>query len=190
MPTDTSEQGLEALITRALTGRTHLLEPPHQTTSAAVPVSGGTGWLLGDPRHYDRNFCLDLVQLQGFLEATQPAVAEAVQISVDGPTRRQFLTRLEKKIGNRGVVEVLRKGIRHGPHEIQLCFGTPSPGNSRAAELFAQNRFSLTRQLAYSSDQARRALDLALFVNGLPVATFELKNNLTCQNVRHAIEQY
>ena len=190
MPTDTSEQGLEALITRAMTGRTHLLEPPHQSTSTAVPVSGGTGWLLGDPRHYDRNFCLDLVQLQGFLEATQPAVAEAVQISVDGPTRRQFLTRLEKQIGQRGVVEVLRKGIRHGPHEIQLCFGTPSPGNSRAAELFAQNRFSLTRQLAYSSDQARRALDLALFVNGLPVATFELKNNLTCQNVRHAIEQY
>jgi type I restriction enzyme R subunit len=190
MPTDTSEQGLEALITRAMTGRTHLLEPPHQTTSTAVPVSGGTGWLLGDPRHYDRNFCLDLLQLQGFLEATQPAVAEAVQISVDGPIRRQFLARLEKQIGQRGVVEVLRKGIRHGPHEIQLFYGTPSPGNTRAAELFAQNRFSLTRQLAYSPDQSRRALDLALFVNGLPVATFELKNNLTCQNVRHAIEQY
>jgi type I restriction enzyme, R subunit len=190
MPTDTSEQGLEALITRAMTGRTHLLEPPHQTTSTAVPVSGGTGWLLGDPRHYDRNFCLDLVQLQGFLEATQPAVSEAVQISVDGPTRRQFLARLEKQIGQRGVVEVLRKGIRHGPHEIQLFYGTPSPGNSRAAELFAQNRFSLTRQLAYSPDQSRRALDLALFVNGLPVATFEIKNNLTCQSVRHAIEQY
>jgi type I restriction enzyme R subunit len=190
MPTDTSEQGLEALITRAMTGRTHLLEPPHQPTPSAVPVGGGTGWLLGDPRHYDRSFCLDLVQMQGFLEATQPAVAEAVQISMDGPTRRQFLARLEKQIGQRGVVEVLRKGIRHGPHEIQLFYGTPSPGNSRAAELFAQNRFSLTRQLAYSNDQTRRALDLALFVNGLPVATFELKNNLTCQNVRHAIEQY
>jgi type I restriction enzyme R subunit len=190
MPTDTSEQGLEALITRAMTGRTHLLEPPHQPTPTAVPVGGGTGWLLGDPRHYDRNFCLDLVQLQGFLEATQPAVAEAVQISVDGPTRRQFLNRLEKQIGQRGVVEVLRKGIRHGPHEIQLFYGTPSPDNSRATELFAQNRFSLTRQLAYSAEQSRRALDLALFVNGLPVATFELKNNLTCQNVRHAIEQY
>ena len=190
MPTNTSEQGLEALITRAMTGRTHLLEPPHQPTPSAVPVSGGTGWLLSDPRHYDRSFCLDLVQLQGFLEATQPAVAEAVQISVDGPTRRQFLARLEKQITQRGVVEVLRKGIRHGPHEIQLFYGTPSPGNSRAAELFAQNRFSLTRQLAYSADQSRRALDLALFVNGLPVATFELKNNLTCQNVRHAIEQY
>jgi type I restriction enzyme R subunit len=181
---------LEALITRAMTGRIHLLEPPHQTTPTAVPVSGGTGWLLGDPRHYDRSFCLDLVQLQGFLENTQPAVAEAVQIAVDGPTRRQFLARLEKQITQRGVVDVLRKGIRHGPHEIQLFYGTPSPGNSRAAELFGLNRFSLTRQLAYSSDQTRRALDLAMFINGLPVATFELKNNLTCQSVQHAIRQY
>ncbi len=190
MPTDTSEQGLEALITRAMTGRTHLLEPPHHATSTAVPVSGGTGWLLGDPRHYDRSFCLDLVQLQGFLEATQPAVAEAVQIAVDGPTRRAFLARLEKQINQRGVVEVLRKGIRHGPHDIQLFYGTPTPGNTRAEELFGLNRFSLTRQLAYSADQTRRALDLALFVNGLPVATFELKNNLTCQSFRHAIAQY
>jgi type I restriction enzyme R subunit len=190
MPTDTSEQGLEALITRAMTGRTHLLEPPHQATPTAAPVSGGTGWLLGDPRHYDRSFCLDLVQLQGFLEATQPAVAEAVAIGADSPARRQFLTRLEKQIAQRGVVEVLRKGLRNGPHEIQLFYGTPSPGNSRAAELHALNRFSLTRQLAYSADHTRRALDLALFVNGLPVATFELKNNLTCQNVQHAISQY
>jgi len=86
MPTDTSEKGLEALITRAMTGRTHLLKPPHQATPSSVPVSAGTGWLLGDPRHYDRSYCLDLVQLQGFLEDTQPQIAEAVSIAVDGPT--------------------------------------------------------------------------------------------------------
>ena len=50
-----------------MTGRTHLLEPPLQPTPSAVAVSGSSGWLLGDPRHYDRNFCLDLVQLQGVL---------------------------------------------------------------------------------------------------------------------------
>jgi type I restriction enzyme R subunit len=88
MPTDTSEQGLEALISRAITGCTHLLEPPHQTATNAVPVSVGIGWLLGEPRHYDRNFYLDLVPLQGFLEATQSAVAEAVAIRSPGsPTR-------------------------------------------------------------------------------------------------------
>jgi hypothetical protein len=76
-----------------MTGRTHLLESPHQPTPSAVPVGGGSGWLLGDPRHDDRNFCLDLVQVHGYLEDTQPRIAKAVQISVDVPKRRQFLTR-------------------------------------------------------------------------------------------------
>jgi hypothetical protein len=55
------------LISRAMTGRTHLLEPPRQPTPSAAAVSGGNGWLLGDQRHYDRKFCVDLVQLQGVL---------------------------------------------------------------------------------------------------------------------------
>jgi type I restriction enzyme R subunit len=56
--------------------------------------------------------------------------------------------------------------------------------------LHAQNRFSMTRQVAYSMDETRRALDLVLFINGLPIATFELKNSLTKQTVADAIEQY
>jgi type I restriction enzyme, R subunit len=56
--------------------------------------------------------------------------------------------------------------------------------------LHAQNRFSITRQLGYSSDETRRALDLCLFINGLPIATFELKNSLTKQTVEDAVEQY
>ena len=190
MTTDTTEKGLESLIVRAMTGRTDLLWPPHVDTESAVPVAGGTGWLIGDPRHYDRAFCVDLVQLRGFLEATQPKLAEALSLASDGPTRREFLARLEKEVGKRGVVDVLRKGIDHGPHHIDLFYATPSPGNERAAELHSLNRFSVTRQLAYSSDQTRRALDLALFINGLPVATFELKNSLTKQTVEDAVEQY
>jgi hypothetical protein len=76
-----------------MTGRTHLLEPPHQPTPSAVAVSGSNGWLLGDPRHDVRSLCLDLVQVHGYLEDTQPRIAKAVQISVDVPKRRQFLTR-------------------------------------------------------------------------------------------------
>ncbi len=56
--------------------------------------------------------------------------------------------------------------------------------------MHAQNRFSITRQLAYSMDETRRALDLCLFINGLPIATFELKNSLTKQTVADAVEQY
>ena len=190
MTTDISEKGLEGLIVRAMTGRTDLLVPPHTPTGFDAPVSGGTGWLLGDPRHYDRVFCIDLVQLRGFLELTQPKAAEALGLETDGPTRRQFLARLSSEIGKRGVIDVLRKGVSHGPHHLQLFYGTPSAGNARAMELHAQNRFSVSRQLAYSNDETRRALDLGLFINGLPVATFELKNSLTKQTVSDAVEQY
>ena len=91
MTTDTSEKGLEALILRAMTGRTDVLVPAHVASETSVPVAGGTGWLLGDANHYDRDFCLDLVQLRGFLLATQPDTLEALALGSDGPTRRKFL---------------------------------------------------------------------------------------------------
>lgn len=190
MTSDISEKGLEGLIVRAMTGRTDLLVPPHTPTGFDVPVAGGTGWLLGDPKHYDRGFCVDLVQLRGFLELTQPKVAEALGLDTDCPTRRQFLARLSGEIGKRGVIDVLRKGVSHGPHHLQLFYGTPSQGNAKAEELHALNRFSVSRQFAYSIDETRRALDLGLFINGLPVATFELKNSLTKQTVSDAVAQY
>jgi type I restriction enzyme R subunit len=93
-------------------------------------------------------------------------------------------------VGKRGVIDVLRKGVDDGPLHFDLFYGTPSPGNAKAESLHAKNRFSITRQLAYSMDETRRALDLCLFINGLPIATFELKNSLTKQTVEDAIEQY
>jgi type I restriction enzyme R subunit len=188
--TDTSEKELESIIVRAMTGRTDLLRPPYTPSETCTPVSGGTGWLLGSARHYDRGFCVDLVQLRGFLMATQPRLELAFELESDNPVRRQFLARLEKEIARRGTIDVLRKGIDHGPHHVDLYYSTPSEGNETARERFASNRFSVSRQLAYSTDQTRRALDLGLFLNGLPIATFELKNSLTKQTVEDAVQQY
>ena len=190
MKTDTSERGLEALIVSAMTGRTDVLVPAHVATETSVPVAGGTGWLLGDQGHYDREYAVDLVQLRGFLLATQEHLVDALSLGTDGPTRRQFLARLQGEVSRRGVIDVLRHGVKHGPHQIHLFYGAPSPGNVKAAERFASNRFSVTRQLRYSRDETQRALDLGLFINGLPVATFELKNSLTKQTVEDAVEQY
>jgi type I restriction enzyme R subunit len=188
--TDTTERGLEELIVRAMTGRTDVLVPAHVATETSAPVAGGTGWLLGDAGLYDREYCVDLVQLRGFLMATQDDILESLQLDIDGPTRRKFLARLQGEITKRGAIDVLRHGIKHGPHHIDLFFGTPSPGNEKAAERYACNRFSVTRQLRYSRDEMQRALDMALFINGLPVATFELKNSLTKQTVADAVAQY
>jgi len=191
-PTDTSEAGLESLICRALTGSDCLPRSagtPAVVAEAKVPY-GGTGWLPGDPADYDREYCVDLVQLAAFLRATQPEVAEALDLDSDSPTRRKFLARLRGEVSKRGVVDVLRNGLQHGPHRIELFYATPSPGNEKARALFEQNRFTVTRQLRYSRDEMQRALDLVLFINGLPAFTFELKNSLTKQTVHDAIEQY
>lgn len=181
MTTDTSEKGLENLIVTAMTGR------PWQD----APSQGeGIGWLNGDSKDYAREWCIDLKRLSAFLTATQPKTAAALDLVNDSPTRRQFLSRLFNEIGKRGVIDALRHGIKHGPLEITLFYGTPSPGNEKQAALNAQNRFSVTRQLRYSRDETMRALDLALLINGLPVSTFELKNSLTKQTVADAVEQY
>src|SRR5271157_623064 len=167
---DTSEKGLESLIVHSLTSE--------------------AGYVQGDPKDYDRAHALDLVRLLGFLQLTQPEVVEQLGIASEGPARLKFLARLQGEIAKRGVVDVLRKGIQHGPVFVDLFFGTPSPRNIEAAERFANNIFSVTRQLQYSKDETQLALDLAIFINGLPFATFELKNSLTKQTVEDAVQQY
>jgi len=191
-PTDTSEAGLETLICRALTGSDCVPRPAGTPSFVAEPPApyGGVGWLPGEPADYDREYCVDLAQLAAFLRATQPKVAEALDLDTDSPTRRKFLARLQGEVSKRGVVDVLRNGLQHGQHHIELFYATPSPGNEEARALFEQNRFTVTRQLRYSRDEMQRALDLVLFINGLPVFTFELKNSLTKQTVHDAIEQY
>ena len=188
MTIDTTERGLESLICATLTGSP--CEPPQASAVRERPATCGVGWLCGDPTDYDREFCVDLAQLSTFLLATQPEAAGLLSLNEDSPTRRKFLSRLQGEISRHGTVEVLRRGINHGPHHLELFYGTPSPGNEKAAALYAQNRFSVTRQLRYSTDNAQLALDLCLFINGLPVATFELKNSLTKQTVADAVEQY
>ena len=169
MPTDTSEKGLE---TRTL----NLLQE--------------SGWRPGENQDYNTASCVDLAHLAAFLNDTQPETAQALHLDSGDNTRRQFLQRLHRQIQNRGIIDVLRNGIEHGAHSIRLFYGTPSLGNQQAAELNAQNRFSVTRQVHYSPKNTGLSLDLVLFINGLPILTFELKNNLTKQTVEDAVEQY
>ena len=189
MTTDTTEAGLERLICTTLAG--HPCEPPVAATVGEPPAGyGGVGWSGGNHHDYDREYCVDLVQLAAFLRDTQPDSLPALSLDEDGPTRQKFLARLQGEITRRGTIDVLRSGIHHNATELVLFYGTPTPGNELAQQRFAQNRFTVTRQLRYSRDETQRSLDIALFINGLPVITFELKNNLTKQSVDDAIAQY
>ena len=192
MSTDTTEKGLETLIFRHLTGCDGLELPENSVCEALAPY-GGKGYFIGNPRDFDRAHCLDVPQLFAFLRATQEKAFLALGLSETDKQdfkRINFLTRISNEIRSRGVIDVLRNGVQDGPHNFQLFYASPSPGNASAAALHGKNRFSLTRQLRYSVSEERRALDMGLFLNGLPIATFELKNSLTKQTVEDAVEQY
>lgn len=168
--TDTSEGGLEALIASSLVN--------------------DAKYVRGEPQDFDRDHAVDLKQLLAFLERTQPKAFEQLNIANEGPSRTQFLHRVQGEIGKRGVVDVLRKGVNHGAARIELFYGSPTPGNKTAEERFAANIFSVTRQLRYSKVEQTLSLDICIFINGLPVMTFELKNKLTKQTHADAIAQY
>ena len=167
--TNVKEEGLESLIFGSMTN---------------------FGWIAGKNTDYDREYAVDVPQLATFLEQTQKETAAALQLREDGAARRKFLARLQGEVTRRGTIDVLRKGVAHEKFHVDLFYGKPSAENQKAIARYATNRFSMTRQLQYSREQTRRALDLGLFINGLPVATFELKNSLTKQTAEDAEEQY
>ena len=193
MPTDTTEKGLETLIMRHMTGTDGMVSGGGGAFADAPPVSGGSGWYAGKSAAYDREFAVDFEHLFAFLIATQPEEWARLGIGdyrdTHGLARQKFLARLQGEITRRGVIDVLRHGIKHGALSFDLYYGTPSAGNAKAAERHARNRFSITRQLHFSREN-KRSLDLCAFINGLPIITFELKNNLTKQTVDDAVKQY
>ncbi|MFO1487349.1 MAG: type I restriction endonuclease [Verrucomicrobiota bacterium] len=194
MKTDTSEKGLETLIMRHMTGMDGFAVGDTGKLAEAKPHKGGSGWFAGRAASYDREFAVDVEQLFAFLHATQPDETAKLGIGdykdKKAIARQKFLARLQGEISRRGTIDVLRNGIKHGALSFYLFYGTPSPENKKAVERHGQNRFSITRQLQYSREETKRALDLCAFINGLPVMTFELKNRLTKQTVEDAIEQY
>lgn len=169
MATDTSEKGLETILVEGLCEQ---------------------GWTQGKAADFEPKFGLDLAQLRTFLRATQPVVEIQLDLANDTATRNKSLDRIAKEITSRGIIDVLRTGVKHGPHHIDLFFGAPSPGNSKAKQNHASNRFTVVRQLHYSQTKTLLSLDVCLMINGLPVFTIELKNKLTKQSVKDAVEQY
>lgn len=149
-----------------------------------------SGYVAGEPADYDREHAVDVIKLVSFLEDTQPDVMDLLSIRSEGPSRQKFLHRLQGEIERRGTIDVLRRGIGYDQTHVEFYFLTPTPGNQSAEKLHSQNIFSVTRQLRYSRDATQLSLDFAIFINGLPIATFELKNRVTKQTFDDAINQF
>ena len=155
-----------------------------------VETGGMPGWVEGDPKDFSAPYCVDLPTLRKFIRDTQPAIIDDLDLDGDSPTTHKFLARLQGEITKRGIVACLRDGITHEQHSVDLYYPTPSAQNPKAADLFAANRLTITRQVHYSPRDAGKSLDLVAFLNGLPIATFELKNQITTQTVEDAVKQY
>ena len=168
--TNTKESGLEALIVKWLVEQ--------------------NGYEEGTNADYSQEYAIDETRLFRFLQDTQPDKVEKLGVQTSDQKRRQFLNRLAGELAKRGIVDVLRKGVKVYPVDLIMFYMTPTENNAKAKALFEKNIFSVTRQLRYSSDAGRLALDLCVFINGLPVSTFELKNQLTKQNTDDAVRQY
>lgn len=145
------------------------------------------------PHDFDARLGIDTAELFAFINETQgTAWAKLVKAhgGDEGRARQRFAQRLAQQIDERGTVDVLRHGVRDQNVEIRLSYRKPAFGVAR--ELVAHydaNRLTVIRQLPYDPESGK-TIDLCLFVNGIPVATAELKNHLTGQNIEHAIEQY
>lgn len=151
------------------------------------------GWLLTNPRSYDRKLGLFPDEFIAFLKASQPKQWAKLQLRHGGEqaARQKLLKRLADQIDQRGTIDVLRGVVKDSGVSLRTAFFKPA--NTLTPELgeqYAANRLSIIRQLHHSESHPADSLDLVLAVNGIPVATAELKNPLTQQNVEHAMEQY
>lgn len=168
--TNTKESGLEALIVKWLVEQNDY----EQGTNA----------------DYNRDYAIDETRLFRFLQDTQPDSLDKLGVFKSEIKKNQFLNRLQGEIAKRGIIDVLRNGVKVYPASLIMFYLTPTENNAKAKEMYEKNIFSVTRQLMYSNDSTRLALDMCIFINGLPVITFELKNQLTKQDVDDAVEQY
>lgn len=147
---------------------------------------------------YDRKRALKTKSVLGFVKETQPEEWAKIEKMYGAQAEERFLKRLcdelEPHDERGGVVNVLRHGIRMAPGaQFRLCFFKPATGkNPDAIARYEANRFELVRQLRYGTlpDDKDNSVDTVLFLNGIPVATMELKNNLSGQRTDHAVKQY
>jgi type I restriction enzyme R subunit len=188
-----SEKNFEATIEALLLagGPDHPIDAKsvhEQATVEGVFTPGG--YHKRSAADYDRALCLIPQDALTFVKSTQPKEWNKLIKQYGTEAEVCFLSRLAKEIERRGALDVFRKGIKDVGAKIRLAYFHPSSGlNPELQKKYLGNIFSMARQLHYSLEN-ENSLDLAIFLNGLPVFTLELKDPLTGQTVENAIKQY
>ncbi len=199
MVSKTNEQALEATIEKALTGtcreeQAFLTNPSQgakpgssQIAEQGTPYRTGQGFNQGASKDFNPKYALDEPRFWSFLETSQPQ--ELAKLQRAGDWRVKILTRLDRMIKKYGVLHLLRKGLEVDDAAFTLFYQLAS--SAVVQEKFNSNQFSVIRQVHYNLDKPGEAIDMAIFCNGLPLATLELKNHWTGQSAAvNGIRQY
>lgn len=151
------------------------------------------GWLYaeGDAAAYDRARAVFPADVLAWVQATQPKAWETLTKSHGSRADETLLARVRDQLDQRGTLDVLRHGVELLGLKTPLKLAEFKPAlamNPDILERYAANRLRVVRQLRYSP-HCENSIDLMLFLNGLPVATVELKTDFT-QSIGDAIDQY
>ncbi len=149
-----------------------------------------SGYIKGNNAHYNKEFCVDENLLFSFLQNSQPQKWKRSEAIHRADTETKLLQRLHKELDTRGALDVIRNGFTDNGITYDMAYFKPETAlNPDTEKLYNQNILSITRQLKYSKNN-ENSLDMVLFLNGLPVATVELKNQFTNQDFTHAKKQF
>jgi len=148
------------------------------------------GWQVGSAERYDRVRALYPEDVIGYLQDSQPEAWAKLEKLNGAATEKIVLDRLVKALEKDGTLEVIRRGVNLvGAGRVILCQSLPEDErNEQVIQRYRANRLRVVRQLKYAPDR-EWSIDLAFFINGIPVATAELKSDFT-QSVEDAIRQY
>lgn len=140
---------------------------------------------------FNLEFILDVEILEQFIRESQPDVWKKLENQFPTGTIEAVANEFSKLRDKRGILNLIREGFSLQGASIKLIAFKPSSGlNPDHFKKYEANRFSITRQVHYSSTNPEKSLDLVISINGIPIITLELKNEFTGQNVTHAVEQY
>lgn len=156
------------------------------------------GYIEGFNKNYNKNYAFDTTMLFDFLYDTQSVQMNKLKEIYNDKLEEKIIERLNKEIRDYGILEVLKKGFKDRGQTLYLMYRKPATTyNKEALELYNKNRFSVTEELVYNEKEyeadvkkKKGRVDLVLFLNGIPIITFELKNNLSGQSVKKAKIQY
>lgn len=170
MPVDHTEKGFEQAI------EAHLLANGYMKVSAAV---------------FDAKLAFDATTLVTFLKDTQPKEWEKLAAIYGKEVESKVIATVARDLDTRGMLDCLRHGVKDRGVTLRLAHFRPATGlNPETLALYKKNILGITRQVHHSESRPNLCVDVVLSINGLPVATAELKNPFTGQNVWDAIGQY